>query len=80
MTDDTKRQTRVLTPDEAAYAKRLAGEDLYFALKRTWEVIDAAGLLNLTRGVQLGQTSWYVKATDARALAMQAMTKAEGAA
>jgi predicted transcriptional regulator len=37
------------------------------ALKQTWKVIDSAGLLNLSNGVQLGQTSWYVKACDARA-------------
>jgi hypothetical protein len=28
-------------------------------------LVDAAGLLNLSRGVQLGATSWYVKASDA---------------
>lgn len=37
------------------------------ALKQTWKVIDSAGLLNLSNGVQLGQTSWYGKARDARA-------------
>lgn len=28
------------------------------------EIIDNAGLLNLSNGVQLGATSWYVKAHD----------------
>ena len=37
------------------------------ALKQTWKVIDSAGLLNLSNGVELGQTSWYGKARDARA-------------
>lgn len=41
------------------------------ALKSLVEIIDKAGLSNLTNGVQLGQTSWYVKASarleDARA-------------
>ena len=32
------------------------------ALRSLVEIIDAAGLLNLSNGVQLGQVSWYVKA------------------
>jgi len=34
------------------------------ALESLVEIIDKAGLLNLSNGVQLGQTSWYVKASD----------------
>ena len=37
------------------------------ALQELVDVIDAAGLLNLSNGVQLGQTSWYVKASDSLA-------------
>lgn len=35
------------------------------ALVRLLFVIKAAGLSNLVNGVQLGQTSWFVKASDA---------------
>lgn len=38
--------------------------ELREALLRLVEVIDAAGLNNLSNGVQLGQTSWFVKASD----------------
>lgn len=38
--------------------------NLLNALEGLVGVINAAGLLNLSNGVQLGQTSWYVKATD----------------
>lgn len=37
---------------------------LYDALSDLVAIIDAAGLLNLSNGVQLGQTSWYVKASE----------------
>lgn len=37
--------------------------ELLDALVRLVAIIDAAGLENLTRGVQLGQISWSVKAT-----------------
>ena len=30
-------------------------------------IINSAGLLQLSRGVELGQTSWYVKASDSLA-------------
>jgi hypothetical protein len=41
-----------------------AAPELLHALREAVKIIDAAGLLNLSNGVQLGQTSWYVKATD----------------
>lgn len=44
------------------------------ALERLVFVIDAAGLHNLTNGVQLGQTSWFIKASDAVADARAALT------
>lgn len=34
------------------------------ALSELVWIIERAGLHNLTRGVELGQTSWYVKASD----------------
>lgn len=52
--------------------------ELLEALEETWRVLRAAGTLNLTRGVQLGQTSWYVKCCDAESLADAAIAKARG--
>lgn len=43
------------------------------AVRGLVSVIEAAGLENLSRGVQLGQTVWYVKATDAMAAAADAL-------
>ena len=34
------------------------------ALQDLVEIIDRAGLINLSNGVQLGQTVWFVKASD----------------
>jgi hypothetical protein len=48
------------------------------ALTETWRVLRAAGLHNLTRGVQLGPTSWYIKISDAERLSDAAIAKAEG--
>ena len=38
--------------------------DLEEGLRDLIEIIEAAGLLNLSKGVQLGPTSWYVKADE----------------
>lgn len=57
---------------EAASAGR---SELLEALKELAGVMDAAGLLNLANGVQLGQTVWYVKATDAMNLARSLIAK-----
>lgn len=57
-----------------------AAPELLDALEETWRVLRAAGLLNLTNGVQLGQTSWYVKICDAERLSDAAIAKATGAA
>jgi len=46
---------------EAAEARLKRVEN---ALRELVWIIDKAGLLNLSNGVQLGQTSWYVKAND----------------
>lgn len=43
------------------------------ALADLLKLIDAAGLLNLSNGVQLGQTAWYVKMTDATNYARTAL-------
>lgn len=55
-----------------------AAPELLEALGETWRVLRAAGLLNLTNGVQLGQTSWYVKICDAERLSDAAIAKATG--
>lgn len=39
-------------------------EELAKALKSLVEIIDSAGLSNLSNGVQLGQMSWHVKASE----------------
>lgn len=52
--------------------------DLLSALQETWRVLRAAGTLNLSRGVQLGQTSWYVKICDAEAQSDAAISRAQG--
>lgn len=44
------------------------------ALTNLLDLIDTAGLINLSKGVQLGATSWYVKASDAVALAKQVLS------
>lgn len=49
------------------------------ALKSLVEIIDKAGVENLSNGVQLGRTSWYVKATNRLEYAHAAIKKAEGA-
>lgn len=53
-----------------------ASPELFARLERLIAVIDMAGLLNLSNGVQLGQTSWYVKASDALEAARTAITQA----
>jgi hypothetical protein len=55
-----------------------AAPDTLAALVELVWVIDRAGLLNLSNGVQLGQTSWYVKASDRLEAARTAIAKTEG--
>lgn len=55
-----------------------AAEPLHDALEGLVSVIDRAGLSNLANGVQLGQTSWYVKASDALEAARSALSLAQG--
>jgi hypothetical protein len=57
-----------------------AGPDVLNALQETWRVLRAAGTLNLSNGVQLGKTAWYIKINDAEALSDAAIAKATGAA
>jgi hypothetical protein len=64
-----------MTADKLAAAEARA-ERLEAALRETWRVLDAAGTLNLTRGVQLGPTSWYVKIEDARLESRAALSPA----
>lgn len=53
-----------------------AALELLPALSGLVEIIDAAGLLNLSNGVQLGPTSWYVKAHDRLECARTVLAKA----
>lgn len=73
---------RSVTDEEAEANARLiaAAPELLEALQSTWAVIDAVGLRNLVNGVPLGATVWFVKAHDARTMAMAAIAKAEGGA
>lgn len=62
--------TALIREEERGYEKgvrdaRAEGADVLAALEQTWRVLRSAGTLNLTRGVQIGQTSWYVKISDA---------------
>lgn len=59
--DETERR---LAAEARATALAAEVERLGAALTGLVEIIDAAGLFNLSNGVQLGQTSWYVKASD----------------
>lgn len=55
-----------------------AAPELFVRLADLIDIIDAAGLLRLSNGVQLGQTVWYVKAHDRLESARQAVAKALG--
>lgn len=57
-----------------------AAPALLAALQQTWEVIDAAGLSALTRGVELGPAVWFVKASEARENSIAAIAEATGTA
>ena len=48
----------------AALARLESHAELVGALSALVEIINAAGLINLSNGVQLGQTVWFVKASD----------------
>ena len=81
----TDRQVAVLRDgykvmDDAA--EHLINEkNLYHAIKRLVDVINQAGVHNLSNGVQLGQTVWSVKCNDAMdeaKLVLSAVDKEEG--
>ncbi len=55
---------------------RAVNAELLEALEGVTEVVNAAGLINLSTGVQLGQTVWYVKAFDAMVSARAAIASA----
>ena len=63
----------LLKADREAQAKVA---NLEAALRELRDVINAAGLINLSLGVQLGQSVWYVKAKDAMAAVDEALTGA----
>jgi len=49
--------SQVNREEEAAVALREAAQEFV-------DIVDAAGLINLSNGVQLGATSWFVKASE----------------
>ena len=53
-------------------------KDLIAATERLIKVIEMAGIGNLSRGVELGQVSWSVKAHDAMEAARLAIAQARG--
>lgn len=59
-------------------AIRSAAPAMLHSLRELVQVLESAGLLNLSRGVQLGQTVWYVKASDALDQANSTISKAAG--
>jgi len=65
--------------DAAALVLRAGASiaELEAALRELRDVINAAGLINLSRGVQLGQSVWYVKAKDAMAAVDAALEQGE---
>lgn len=66
------------TPELAQEVCRLRAlnAELVEALEQLTGVIEAAGINNLTRGVELGQTVWFVKANDAMSTAHYALSRA----
>jgi hypothetical protein len=64
---------KALTTHREHPAAQQERQEVREALEGLVEVIEAAGLENLLRGVQLGQTVWYVKASDAMASAKAAL-------
>lgn len=50
--------------------------ELLAALTNLVKIIESAGVANLTRGVELGQTVWFVKASDGLEYANEAIAKA----
>lgn len=62
---------------EEVRRKLAAHDDLLAALKGLVGIIDSAGLQNLTNGVELGPTVWFVKASEAMEFARDAIAKAE---
>lgn len=66
-------------PEAYANAQLIAAApELREAMKNIVAIIDAAGLIHLSNGVQLGATSWYVKASDRLDYARAILAKAEG--
>jgi hypothetical protein len=77
--DNNPKSNRVLALIQAALdgetpqCSSAGSDELRRALSHLVEVIDAAGLLNLSNGVQLGPTVWYVKASEAMDIARAAL-------
>lgn len=73
---DMRHQVHVAAPQPTQQpTERALLEQALEALADMLGVIDAAGLLNLSNGVQLGPTVWYVKASDATDYARATIVK-----
>jgi len=69
---------RKLPHGEANATLMITAPDLYEALSDLVEIIECAGISNLANGVQLGQTSWAIKAGDRMRWAKTCLAKATG--
>ena len=68
---DAPEFSKACWDDVARDHLRQKRDEMQRALGRLVQLIDAAGLDNLTNGVQLGPTSWFVKMSDALAAAKE---------
>lgn len=73
-TDDSEESLATMNANARLIAK---SPELREALMNLVNVIDKAGLLNLSNGVQLGATSWYVKASDALTYAKRVLSEVD---
>ncbi len=75
----TQIDNAIAAVEGAVTVRKLAEfDEMRGALFQLTTVINSAGLHNLSAGVQLGPTVWYVKASDAMERASAALAKAEG--
>lgn len=78
--DADDRGAHEIAWSDADYRLVATAPELREALMELVAIIDKAGLLHLAHGVQLGATSWYVKASDRLEYARRVLAKAEGRA
>lgn len=73
VTEDQIRDALDEMAIEKIVEQRTKIAELQEALQGLVSVIEAAGLSNLSNGVELGPTVWYVKASDAMAFAKETL-------